>query len=391
MYSSSCTVATRSSGATGARTTDSPAADPGRDHAELVASRMVRSTRTGFDRVVVAEVVLDSSGRTPRTPGTRLTRRAHAAPLRPRRPGRGSRSRAASIAVRNAARTLWSSSCAHRRGRGAARRGDLLAQHGRVLTGLAQQLGRADHGLHDQLGRGGARQPEVHAGLDHRLDDEEQVRRPGAADRGDRVLLVLRHPQDLAGGRQQRLGPRQVVVVAVRAGRDRGHALVDQGRGVRHDPDHRDALGHVGLDECGRDAGRQRDHQLPARRTGAMSVSRSAMSCGLTTNTTVSASAAAARFSTTRTPYLSSSSAARSGRFSPTSRSAVVTARAHQAREQASPPSRRRPGSRRCPSSVVSFSDVGRCRPVGPSQPVVASERRKNATLLGRSANRRMR
>ena len=66
---------------------------------------------------------------------------------------------------------------AQRGGGGAARRGDLLAQHDGVGAGLAEHLGRADERLDDQLGGGGARQAEVDAGLDHRLDDEEDVGR----------------------------------------------------------------------------------------------------------------------------------------------------------------------------------------------------------------------
>ena len=49
-----------------------------------------------------------------------------------------------------------------RRG-GAAGRGDPLPEHGGVLAGLPQQLGRAEHGLHDQLGGGVPRQPEMDA------------------------------------------------------------------------------------------------------------------------------------------------------------------------------------------------------------------------------------
>ena len=64
-----------------------------------------------------------------------------------------------------------------RRRGGAARGRDPLAQHGGMLAGLPQQLGRAEHGLHHQLGRDVPRQPEVDARLDHRLDHEEQVRR----------------------------------------------------------------------------------------------------------------------------------------------------------------------------------------------------------------------
>ena len=50
----------------------------------------------------------------------------------------------------------------------------------------------------------------------------------------------------------------------------------------------------------------------PARSSGAISSSRSPMSCGLTTSARVSALRAASRFETTRTPYRSSSSRARS-------------------------------------------------------------------------------
>ena len=86
--------------------------------------------------------------------------------------------------------------------RGPAGRGDPLAQHRRVLTGLAQHGGRAEHRLHDQLGGDVARQAEVHPGLDHRLDDEEEVRRTGPGDGGDGVLVALRHGHHPTGGRQ---------------------------------------------------------------------------------------------------------------------------------------------------------------------------------------------
>ena len=56
----------------------------------------------------------------------------------------------------------------------------------------------------------------------------------------------------------------------------------------------------------------------PARSEGPISSSRSAMSWGLTTIATVSALEAASTLPTTATPYRSSSSRARSGRFSPT-------------------------------------------------------------------------
>ena len=127
-----------------------------------------------------------------------------------------------------------------RRG-GATRGGDPLAQHRRVLAGLPEHLGRAEHGLHHQLGGDVPGQPEVDAGLDHRLDDEEQVRRTGAGDRRHRILVALRHRHHPAGRGEDLGDPVQVVLVACVPGGDGGHPLVDQGRGVGHHPDHGDA------------------------------------------------------------------------------------------------------------------------------------------------------
>ena len=90
--------------------------------------------------------------------------------------------------------------------------------------------------------------------------------------------------------RQQRLGLGEVLLVAVRAGRDRGHALVDERRGVGHDPDDGDAVGQPRLDERGGDAGGQRDDQLARAQTRARSRrAASPMSCGFTTSARVSA------------------------------------------------------------------------------------------------------
>src|SRR5690606_17427533 len=58
----------------------------------------------------------------------------------------------------------------------------------------------------------------------------------------------------------------------------------------------------------------------PGRSEGAISASTSPMSWGLTTRTTVSALAVTSALPSTVTPYRSSSSAARSRRFSPTIR-----------------------------------------------------------------------
>jgi hypothetical protein len=53
-----------------------------------------------------------------------------------------------------------------------------------------------------------------------------------------------------------------MLVVAVGAGSDGCHPLVDQGRRVGHDPHHGHALGYPGLDEGRRDAGGQGDEEL---------------------------------------------------------------------------------------------------------------------------------
>ena len=160
---------------------------------------------------------------------------------------------------------------------------------------------------------------------------------PGAGDRGDGVLLALGDPQHLAGRGHQRLGLREVGLVAVGARRDGGHPLVDEGRRVGHDPDDGDPVGHPGLDEGGGDAGGQRDQQLTGRSAGAISSSTAAMSCGLTTRATVSAFRAASRLETTATPYRSSSSRARSGALLADQQVVDAAAGADQSGEQGLP------------------------------------------------------
>src|SRR3954447_285022 len=61
--------------------------------------------------------------------------------------------------------------------------------------------------------------------------------------------------------------------------------------------------------------------RLPGCSASRISASRAAMSCGLTTSTTVSQAPAASELPTVRTPYVSASSAARSGRRSLTTTS----------------------------------------------------------------------
>ena len=75
---------------------------------------------------------------------------------------------------------------------------------------VAQHGGRTDRGLHDQLGRQRPGQPQQDAGVDHRLDQEEEVGRARSGQRGDGVQLRLGHPHDLADARHQRLGQGQV-------------------------------------------------------------------------------------------------------------------------------------------------------------------------------------
>src|SRR5207249_12061598 len=71
----------------------------------------------------------------------------------------------------------------------------IFPQLDRVLTRVAQHGGGADRRLHDQLRGQGARQAEQDAGVDHRLDEVEEVRRPGTGQRGYRVQLRFRYPR----------------------------------------------------------------------------------------------------------------------------------------------------------------------------------------------------
>ena len=92
--------------------------------------------------------------------------------------------------------------------RGRARpagRGDGVAQLGRVKPGSHGVLGRADEGLGDEVVRELAREAEVHAGVDERLHDGEEVGRPGPRQRGrhrhERLVIDLALVADGAAGR----------------------------------------------------------------------------------------------------------------------------------------------------------------------------------------------
>ena len=100
------------------------------------------------------------------------------------------------------------------------------------------------------------------------------------------------------------------------------------------------------------------------------------MSWGLTTTATVSASLVASRLETTRTPYRSSSSLARSGRFSPTSRSSTRR------------PARMSPDNRVSPITPAPRIAVWAIRGTYFFE---TSDFRKNVRFCGRSARRLMR
>ena len=85
------------------------------------------------------------------------------------------------------------------------------------------------------------RQPHLLAGVEQRLEDEEDVRRPRAGERGDGVeLRFVAEPDQLAGRAEQRDRVGAVVLGHRGAGVEAGDALADQRRRVRHRPD--DAL-----------------------------------------------------------------------------------------------------------------------------------------------------
>ena len=62
-----------------------------------------------------------------------------------------------------------------------------------VVVAVGEQRRRAEQGLAHQLLAGVARQADEHAGLDHRLGDEEHVGRARAREPGDRVELRFGH------------------------------------------------------------------------------------------------------------------------------------------------------------------------------------------------------
>ena len=117
------------------------------------------------------------------------------------------------------------------------RRGDHVAQHGRVVAGLLREAGAALERLDHEVVGDVAREAEVDGGVDQRLHDEEHVGRAGAGDRGRHrdPLLVL--DLQLRAERAQQ-GAGLVALVGGRGGRrvPDGHAVADPGRRVGHRP-----------------------------------------------------------------------------------------------------------------------------------------------------------
>ena len=207
-------------------------------YAARFATRSRRDDRQCWRRV---DMWARLPGRSPHRPAQPHRSRApqswpQAAQVR-RGPSSTERAWAASIAAMSAARTPCRSS---------SRMAATVVPPGletasRSCTGCSPEsriiTAAPERGLHDEVGGQRARQAEQDAGVDHRLDEVEEVRRPAARQRRDGVLLRLRHPPHLAHGREQRLGLVQVLLPRVRARRQHAHALVHQRRGVRHDPD----------------------------------------------------------------------------------------------------------------------------------------------------------
>jgi hypothetical protein len=131
-----------------------------------------------------------------------------------------------------------------------------------VLTGLAQHRRGAQCRLGDEVGGDGAWQAEQDPGVDHRLDEEEEVGRSAAGQGGDRVLLRLGHPDRRADGGEQTLGAGEVGLGGVRAGRQCAHREPDPDRGVGHDPDDRNLSGEGPFEGGEGDPGGHRHDEL---------------------------------------------------------------------------------------------------------------------------------
>ena len=130
---------------------------------------------------------------------------------------------------------------------------------------ITQELRRAEHRLHDEVGRDLTRQAEQDARLDHRLGEQREVGRPRPRDCRDRVHVRLGHLNDAADVLEHLLRLGQVAVVRVRTRAETRHPLVHGGRRVRHRAQYRDAVRKMPLDLLRRHRGRDREHRLFGR------------------------------------------------------------------------------------------------------------------------------
>ena len=79
-----------------------------------------------------------------------------------------------------------------------------------LVVAVAEQRRRAEERLTHELLARVAREPDEHAGFDHRLGDEEHVRRTRAREAGDRVELRLGHAHDDADAAEHPLAQLEV-------------------------------------------------------------------------------------------------------------------------------------------------------------------------------------
>lgn len=114
--------------------------------------------------------------------------------------------------------------------------------------------------------------------------------------------MLLRYAQNLTHRAEQRFSACQVLLKGVCPGCYGSHPLANQGRGVRHSPNHGSFRGKV-LFQYGRgDSRGNGDHQAPGGSAGAISFNTATMSCGLIASSSVSAREAASAAETAVTP-----------------------------------------------------------------------------------------
>jgi hypothetical protein len=124
-----------------------------------------------------------------------------------------------------------------------------LAQGGDRVIGLVHQLPGPGHGHPGQAKGELLRQAGLDTGLGQGFDQEKDVSRPAARDRGHRIQqrLVL-DPGHLAHRRKQLTTQSLLACRHLRAGAEHGHAPAHRRRGVGHGAHHRGLGAQVGLE-----------------------------------------------------------------------------------------------------------------------------------------------